>query len=81
MADPNDVAAAKIARREFVKRKVDLMLADLRVSHGVCYVRGTVSAERGSNIGDLKAEMELIARILRAKPEFRDVVLDCRYKE
>ena len=80
MADPNDVMATKIARREFTKRKVDLSTADIRVMHGVCYLRGTVKAIRGAEFPDIKLECEHIARILRTKGEIKDVVLDCQYR-
>lgn len=79
MADPNDVKATKIARREFSKRQVDVTMADVRVSHGVVYVKGVVKPVRGGP-PDVRAECELIARILRTKPEIRDVVLDCIYR-
>jgi hypothetical protein len=80
MADPNDVSATKMARREFSKRHIDLTLADVRVMHGVCYLRGTVSAQKSGNIPDVRLECEHIARLLRTKPEIRDVVLDCTYR-
>ncbi len=79
MADPHDVAATKIARREFNKRHLDTTMADIRASHGVVYVRGVIKPIRGGAT-DIKAECELIARVLRVKPEIRDVVLDCVYR-
>lgn len=79
MADPNDVNATKVARREFNKRQLDTTMADIRVSHGVLYVRGTIKTIRGGP-ADPRSECELIARILRTKPEIRDVVLDCSYR-
>lgn len=48
--------------------------------HGTLYVRGTVKAYRGSNVIDVKSEMELIARVLRQKPDIRDVILECMYR-
>ena len=80
MADPNDVRATKAARQEMSRRGIDMTLADLRVAHGIVTIRGTVRPIRGSNIGDVKSEMELIARVLRTKAEIRDVVLDCLYR-
>lgn len=80
MADPRDVEATKIARREFVKRRIDLTLADLRVTHGVAYIRGTVQAERGAGVEDIRTETERIARLLRQLPGIRDVVVDCMYR-
>lgn len=54
-------------------------MADIRASHGVVYVRGVIKPIRGGAT-DIKAECELIARVLRVKPEIRDVVLDCVYR-
>lgn len=62
------------------RRGVDLTLCDLRVMHGVCYIRGTVSAVKGSGVLDIKTEIEHCARLLRQKPEIRDVVIDVRYR-
>ena len=76
MADPNDVAMTKAVRREFNRRKLDMTLADVRVSHGVVYVRGTIKAMRGG-AEDPKEECALIARILRTRPEIRDVIIEC----
>jgi hypothetical protein len=80
MADPNDVRATKAARSEMGRRGIDMTLADIRVTHGVVYIRGTVRALRGSNVRDIRSEMELIARVLRQKAEVRDVVLDCMFR-
>ncbi len=80
MADPKDVAGTKVVRKEFTKRKVDTSLADIRVMHGVAYVRGTLQPVRGAGIVDIKHEVEHIARIIRTRPEIRDVVIDCTYR-
>jgi hypothetical protein len=80
MADPNDVRATKAARQEMGRRGIDMTLADIRVNHGVVYIRGTVRPVRGSNIPDVRSEMEIIARVLRQKAEIRDVVLDCLFR-
>lgn len=80
MADPNDVSGTKAARSLLGRRGIDLTYADLRVLHGVCYIRGTVSIVKGSDVADVKTEIEHCARLLRQKPEIRDVVIDCRYR-
>ncbi|MFN8219088.1 MAG: hypothetical protein U0S12_03020 [Fimbriimonadales bacterium] len=80
MADPHDVAGTKLVRSTFARRGIDTSRADLRVLHGVAYIRGTIGVVRGSGITDLRAETEHIARILRQKPGIRDVVLDCAYR-
>ncbi|HWA82843.1 MAG TPA: hypothetical protein VG820_05400 [Fimbriimonadaceae bacterium] len=78
--DEGDVRGTKAARAEFSKRGIDMTMADLRCMHGTLYVRGTVKAYRGSPITDIRAEMEIIARVLRQKPDIRDVILECVYR-
>ena len=80
MADPMDVAATKLVRKDLGRSGIDLTYADLRVTHGVCYIRGSVSIDKSSGVSDLKTEMERVARIIRQRPGIKDVVLDVRYK-
>jgi hypothetical protein len=79
MADLRDVESTKMLRREFTKRQVDLGYADLRVSHGVAYIRGSLSLVRGTS-GDIHSIVANVVHSLRAKPEFRDVVVDAIMK-
>jgi hypothetical protein len=44
-----------------------------------CTYGGTVSGMRGHDI-DIKAEMEIIRRILRQRPGVRDVVVDLIFR-
>lgn len=80
MADPRDVEATRQARREFTKHRIDVTLADIRVMHGVIYIRGTIKSERGATYEDVQVECERIARLLRQKADIRDVVLDVNYR-
>ncbi|MEQ1822630.1 MAG: hypothetical protein ABL949_08975 [Fimbriimonadaceae bacterium] len=80
MADPKDVAANKIVRQMFGRRGIDVTRADLRVMHGVCYIRGAVAAIPGSGITDLKLEVQNIARLLTQKGGIKDVVVDCQFR-
>lgn len=79
MADPKDVEATKILRREFNKRQLDLTLADLRVSHGVAYIRGTIRLMRGAS-GDVESVVSAIVRSLRSRPEIRDVIVEAIFR-
>ncbi len=74
-----DVETRRMVLREISKRHIDSSRMDVQVFHGVVYLRGTVSGMRGHDI-DIKAEMELIRRILRQRPGIRDVVLDVIYR-
>lgn len=76
MADPNDVAATKLLRQEFSKRGLDTTRADLRVTHGVAYIRGSIGTIKGGP-QDVRAEIELITKVLRTRPQIKDVVVDC----
>mgnify|MGYP000975445896 CR=1 FL=1 len=75
MADPTDVAATKMVRRELNKRMIDVNLADIRVMHGVCYIRGVVRAIKGGP-QDVRAEIELLGRVLMNARRIRDCVVD-----
>lgn len=74
-----DVAATKLVRRELNRRKIDASLVDIRVSHGVVTLRGVVKPMRGG-AGDVKAEIEIVARALRSRTEIRDVIMDLIYR-
>lgn len=54
---------------------LDMTRADIRVTHGVCYIRGSISTIRGGP-SDVRAEVELVARILKTRPGIKDVVID-----
>lgn len=79
MADPHDVETTRLVRREFNRRAIDMTMADIRVSHGVVYIRGTVRTVRGG-IADPHSEVDLIARNLRTHPDIREVVVDCAFR-
>lgn len=80
MADLKDVETAKYARREFIKHRIDITMCDLRVMHGVVYLRGIVQAERTAPYEDLREETLRIGRLLRQMQGVRDVVIECQYR-
>ncbi len=71
-----DLRASKFARSLFAKRGLDVTRCDIRVNHGVCYIRGQVQRMSGIVINDLEAELENCAKVLRGRSEIKDVVLD-----
>jgi hypothetical protein len=79
MVDEKDVRGLRQARSELSKRGIDIARTDLQLRHGVLMVRGTVAPMPGSNIKDVRIEMDHIARLLRQKPEIREVIMDCAY--
>ena len=78
MADPQDVQLTKMLRREMNRRMMDTGQTILRVMHGVAYIQGVVKPLKGGPT-DLKAEIELVGRILRQRG-IKDVVIDCTFR-
>ena len=75
MVDPNDKRGSKAARQELSRRGIDVSRADVRVTNGICTIRGMVSRVSGSE-GGLLAEIQLAVKAIRQKSEIRDVVLE-----
>jgi hypothetical protein len=74
MVDPNDVRALRVVRTEMTKHGLDVNRADIRVMHGVCYIRGIVAPLTSANMEDVELEFHRICRLIRQRPEIRDVV-------
>ena len=75
-----DVETAKMVRRAILRRYVDVTNLDVRVSHGVVYVRGKIDRIRGSyQEMDLAEELAIIQRILHQQPGVRDVVFEVQH--
>ena len=81
MVDQNDFRGQRIARSEFARRGVDISRADLYVMHGIMYMRGDVKPMPKANIADMNVEMGITVKILRQRPEIRDIVLDIKTSE
>jgi len=79
MIDERDVRGLRQARTELSKRGIDIARTDVQLRKGVLTVRGIVTPMPGSNIQDVKIEMDHIARLLRQRGEIREVILDCVY--
>ncbi len=79
MADPKDVQAAKYLRSELGKKLIDVTQADVRVMHGVAYIRGVVKPIKGGPT-DLKPALATAMNGLRQKGIIKDIVIDCSYR-
>lgn len=79
--DINDVRATKSARNAFGKKGIDLMMADVRVQHGVCFVRGQLKALPKWNIESVEKEAMQVANMIKRLPEVKECVLECTYRE
>jgi hypothetical protein len=70
----DDKHANKLVRSVFNKRGVDLSQTDLRVSHGVVYIRGIIKFIKGRETENPAHAMGQVIKALRQQPEIRDVV-------
>jgi|LauGreDrversion4_2_1035121.scaffolds.fasta_scaffold138312_4 hypothetical protein len=79
MVDQNDFRGQRIARAEFARRGIDISRSDLYVMHGVLYMRGEVKPMPNATFVDMNAEIGLVTKILRQRPEIRDLVLEVKH--
>lgn len=70
-----DAQMTRMVQREIGRRYIDCSKLDVKAIHGVVYLRGSIRKLRGHDV-DLKHELEVITRVLRAKPGIREVVVD-----
>lgn len=68
-----DAEMTRMVRREISRRYVDCTNVEIKVMHGVVYLRGYLKELRGYD-NDMSKELEVILRILRQKPGIRDVI-------
>jgi len=78
MRSEDDIRGSKIARNEFSRRGIDISRADIRLTRGVLHVQGVLGTG-GMRQDDFKATMELVLKVLKSKPEIRDVVINAAY--
>ena len=69
-----DALQTRMVQRTLFRRYVDASRVDVRVTHGVCYLRGFISKLRTHPQVDLEQEAEVIRKILRQKPGIREVI-------
>ena len=72
-----DAEMTRLIRREISRRYIDSTNLEVRVMHGVVYLRGWIDKLAGHyhNV-DLKDELQVIHRILLQKAGIRDVVME-----
>jgi hypothetical protein len=73
-----DARTLRSVHRELIRRNVDTSQLDIRIIHGVCYMRGEVHRLRTHPEVDLEMETELIRRLVRAQPGVRDLVWEVK---
>ena len=70
-----DSQVTRMIQREISRRYIDATKLDVKAIHGVVYLRGSIRKIRGHDV-DLKQELQIIHRVLRGKPEIRDVIME-----
>ena len=81
MKDPNDVRGTKAVRNILSKRGVDISRCDIRVFKGHCDIRGVLQTMKGSDIVDLERELPELMKLIRRKPEIRDISLEVTVRQ
>lgn len=69
-----DSQSTRMIQRQLNRRYVDSTRVDVRVMHGVCYVRGYLLRLRNHPEVDMLAEAETIRKIIRQSPGIREVI-------
>lgn len=81
MKDPNDVRGTKAVRNILNKRGIDISRCDIRVFKGHCDIRGVLTTMKNSDIVDLNNELPELIKLIRRKPEIRDVNLEVTIRQ
>ena len=75
-----DAYQTRQVQHELTRRNVDMSEVDVRVIHGICYLRGTMTKFRSHPEVDLDHEAEVIRKVIRGLRGIRDVVWEVRNK-
>lgn len=75
-----DAYQTRQVKHELTRRNVDFSEVDVRVIHGVCYLRGNMAKFRSHPEVDLDHEAEVIRKVIRSIRGIRDVVWEVHYK-
>ncbi len=69
-----DAAQTRMVQRELNRRYIDTTQVDVRVIHGVVYLRGIIRTLRTHPEVDLERESDIIRKIIRQKPGIREII-------
>ncbi len=69
-----DIQTTRIVRTQVTRRYIDASMLDVRVMHGIVYMRGELACLRSHPEVNLEHEKDVITHILRSRPEIRDVI-------
>jgi hypothetical protein len=79
MRSESDTRGLKLARSEFSRRGLDISRADFRLTRGVLQVQGILGVGHSSN-SDVKSAVEIIFKVLKSKPEIKDIVITAMFR-
>ncbi|MEI6914184.1 MAG: hypothetical protein WCL39_03540 [Armatimonadota bacterium] len=71
----HDAETTRMVRREINRRHIDDSGLHVNAMHGIVYLRGILKPLEGRSI-DLKAELDILNRIIRSRPGIRDIVCE-----
>jgi len=75
------VRGTKAVRNILNKRGIDISRCDIRVFKGHCDIRGILQTMKNSEIIDLEKELPELIKLIRRKPEIRDVNLEVTIRQ
>lgn len=76
-----DAEATRSVRAQITRRYVDSSLLDIRVMHGVVYLRSELSHLRSHPDISLEHEKEVIAHSLRGRNGIREVIWEVKLRD
>lgn len=79
--DINDVRLTKQARNTFIKHNIDISLATVRVTYGLCEIKGKLKKYPKTDVKNVEQESKKVCDILRKIGGIKSVVMDCTFDE
>ena len=79
--DIKDIRLTKQARNMFGRHDIDISMADVRVTHGTCFINGKLQRLPKTKVDSVEQRVAQIAEYIRKISGIRDVVLQCEYQE
>ncbi|HEY0867784.1 MAG TPA: hypothetical protein VGE01_10410 [Fimbriimonas sp.] len=81
MITESDVRALRFAHSVLTRRGIDYSRADVRMMHGVLHIKGVLAKAVGAQYPNLKEEVEHAMKVIKSKPEVRELCLDVTYMD
>ena len=79
--DHKDIKLQKLARSYFGKHDLDISMADVRITYGVCTISGKIRRIPRAKVDSVEKRTEYVAGLLKTLPGIKEVVLQCAYED